>query len=354
MDAARTWPCPALRGAELGPRTTLKVGGRAAWLLEPGDPDVLREAWLAAREAGCDFRRYDTEEDLAADRGSSSGPGAPTLRVLGGGANLVVGDGDLDMVVLATSAMRRTFRPLDPGEALTEEEAVASSVGVHEPAAPSIAVDDPRLVCWAGASMPGLVRTATELGWTGLEGLIGVPGNLGGGLAMNAGGKWGELWDVVDLVRVLTPDGELVDVPRDQASPGYRDGGLDRIGAAVVVGAVLRLELSTKKEVEGRAREFLFEKRAAQPVTEASAGCVFQNPSEEWQGRRWSAGLLIDHLGLKGRRRGAAVVSELHGNYLLNEGGATAADVFALIDELRHEVADRTGIELAVEVKRWR
>ena len=339
MDSSATWPCPALPSASLAGRTTLKVGGAVEWLVEPGDPDALREVWLAALEAGY---RFD-----AAD------PNAGTLRVLGGGANLIVADGELPCLVIGTSAMRRTFRPLDPGEALTEEEAAASSVGIHEPAAPTIASDDPRLIVWAGASMPGLVRTCTELGWRGLEGLIGVPGNLGGGLAMNAGGKWGELWDVVDLVRVLTPDGELVDVEREEASPGYRDGGISRIGGAVVVGAVLRLELSTKAEVEARAREFLFEKRAVQPVTEASAGCIFKNPSATWQGETWSAGRLIDHLGLKGKRRGKAVVSEKHGNFLVNEGGAAATDVLALIEDLHREVADRTGIELEVEVKRW-
>jgi len=88
-------------------------------------------------------------------------------------------------------------------------------------------------------------------------------------------------------------------------------------------------------------------------VTEASAGCIFKNPATEWQGERWSAGRLIDHLGLKGRRRSAAVVSERHGNFIVNEGGAAASDVLALIDDLRREVAEATGIELEVEVKRW-
>lgn len=347
MSSQALWPCPALRSCSLAGRTTLKVGGTAEWLLEPGDPDVLREVWLAALEAG---HVWGGEPDPQTGR---LDPNAGSLRVLGGGANLIVPDGELAGVVIATSAMRRTFRPLEPGEALTEAEAAALSVGMHDMKAPMIAAEDPRLVVWAGTSMPGLVRTATELGWSGLEGLIGVPGSLGGGLAMNAGGKWGELWDVVDTVRVLAPDGELIDVPRKDATPAYRDGGVDRIGGALVVGAILRLELSKKKVVEARAREFLFEKRAVQPVTEASAGCIFKNPTEPFEGEVFSAGRLIDHLGLKGRRRGAAVVSEKHGNFIINEGGATATDVADLIDDLRREVADRTGILLKVEVKRW-
>lgn len=342
------WPCVARNHVELASRTTLKVGGVAETFLEPKTPEELAEAWSAAREAGF---------------------GLDEIRVLGGGANLVIRDGVLGGVTISTELLRRTFRPLatsdetpagaldtgdDPRAAASikrEAREVAGAAG--ELSAPAIDHDNPRLVVWAGASLPGLVRTASELGWSGLEGLIGVPGSLGGGIAMNAGGRWGELFDVVELIRVIGTDGRLVDVAREDCQPSYRNGGLARIDAAIVVGAVLKLELDSRKEVKARGQEYLLEKRRAQPVTESSAGCIFKNPTQLFEGERVGAGLLIDRLGLKERQRGAARVSPIHGNFIINEGGATATDVLGLIDELRREVADRSGIELEIEVKRW-
>lgn len=298
----------------------MRVGGRAEWLLEPKSPDELCRALVDAREQGLE------------------------ARILGGGANLIVQDGVLPGVVIATDCLDRVFRPQDLDEADPFEEATAAPR-----VAPAPRDVDPRLVAWCGASLPGLVRKATELGWAGLEGLVGVPGHLGGGVAMNAGGRWGDLWDVVETVRVLTPAGEVKDLARADCSPGYRDGGL---GEAVVVAAVLRLTPDHPMAVKERAREFLLEKNSVQPVTEASSGCIFKNPDPERSEGR-SAGKLIDDLGLKGLARGAASVSEKHGNFIVNRGGATASDVLGLIDEIRARVADATGIELGVEVRRW-
>ncbi|MCZ6596112.1 MAG: UDP-N-acetylmuramate dehydrogenase [Planctomycetota bacterium] len=277
----------------------MRVGGRAEWLLEPSTPEEFRQAWIAALERG--------------------GP----VRVLGGGANLLVHDGELPGVVITTERMTRTFRAEDTRE--------------------------PVLVAWAGASMPGLVRTARELGLTGLEGLVGVPGHLGGGIAMNAGGRWGELWDVVERVHLLVPDGELVERPRAECSPSYRNGGL---GDDVALGAVLRLEHGDREEIRERMRAYLAEKSAAQPVTERSSGCIFKNPDPELSDGR-SAGKLVEDCGGKGLTRGDAVVSPKHGNFIVNRGGATAADVLGLIDDLKRLVADRTGIVLDREVRVW-
>jgi UDP-N-acetylmuramate dehydrogenase len=272
------------------------------------------------------------------------------------GANLIIDDGTLPGVVISTQRVRRTFRPLEPGQTiqpdeLSEEEA-AKLLDIE---APAIAADDPRLIVWAGASLPGLVRAGNELGWSGLEGLIGVPGTLGGAIAMNAGGRWGDIWDVVDMVRVLRADGEFEDIARADGNPGYRNGGL---GDSIVVGAVLRLELDNKLQVAERSKQYLLEKRAVQPVTESSAGCVFKNPGGAKAGnpnsKKISAGQLIDELGLKSLKRGPAQVSELHGNFIVNRGGATGSDVFGLIDDLKRAVQDMRGIDLEVEVKRWR
>lgn len=321
MTCSTAWPCAALACADLSARTTMKVGGAAEWLLEPRSPDELRDAWLAARERSL------------------------PVRVLGGGANLLIGDGLVRGAVIATDRMARTFRPTgdDGGNPLDELSTADSRV------APTPRGDDARFVAWCGASMPGLVRAASALGWSGLEGLVGVPGHIGGGVAMNAGGRWGELWDVIELVRVLDADGELRDRPRADCEPRYRNANL---GGAIVTGVVLKLEPKDPATVQAETREHLFEKRAVQPVTESSCGCIFKNPDPERSEGR-SAGKLIDDCGLKGLTHGAAIVSPLHGNFIVNQGGARASDVLALIAELRARVADQTGVELELEVQRW-
>jgi UDP-N-acetylmuramate dehydrogenase len=319
MSSTLNWPAAALADEDLSARTTMHVGGRAQWLLEPANPDELQRAWVAARERGFD------------------------PRILGGGANLIVEDGLLPGVVIATDRLKRCFRPMQDASDFDSE---LPDVRV----APRERDVDPRLIVWCGTSMPALVRTATDLGWSGLECLAGVPGNLGGGVAMNAGGRWGEMWDVVDLVRVLDQDGAVHDLPHEQCTPRYRNGGL---GSALVVAAILRLRPATVAEVRERTREYLTEKRRNQPVTEWSAGCVFKNPDPA-KSNGCSAGKLIEEVGAKGLVRGDAIVSPLHGNFILNRGAATASDVLTLIEDVRDLVAQKTGIALETEVKIWR
>jgi UDP-N-acetylmuramate dehydrogenase len=318
MKTTLLWPCAALAGADLSARTTLRVGGLAEWLLEPADPEQFVDAWCAARERGFE------------------------PRVLGGGANLIVPDGLLPGVVITTERMTRLWRPGSdlPGEELASE---LPALHVRERG------DDPRLVAWAGAGMPGLVRVARDLGWRGLEGLAGVPGHVGGGVAMNAGGRWGELWDVLESVVVLTPAGTVEQRARAQCRPRYRDGNL---GGAIVLAAVFRLTPDDPAAVKERVQDYLRQKGAAQPISEHSCGCVFQNPDPERSSGR-TAGRLIEEAGAKGLRRGDAVVSEKHGNFIVNRGRARAGDILGLIEEVRARVAERFGIPLENEVKIW-
>jgi UDP-N-acetylmuramate dehydrogenase len=124
------------------------------------------------------------------------------------------------------------------------------------------------------------------------------------------------------------------------------------MGENIVVGAVLRFEHASRLEVRERVRTYLLEKRRVQPVTEWSAGCVFKNPDPELSGGR-SAGKLVDDCGGKSRQRGDAIVSPLHGNFIVNQGAATSADVLTLIEDLRDLVAQKTGLRLETEVKIW-
>jgi UDP-N-acetylmuramate dehydrogenase len=298
----------------------MKVGGAAEWLLEPTTPQELREAWLAARE-----------RELP-------------IRVLGGGANLLVAEGLLPGAVIATGRMARTFR--------VEEGELDPLAGPELPSArlaPPPRAQGGRLVAWCGAGLPGLVRAAAQLGWSGIEGLVGVPGNAGGGVAMNAGGRWGELWEVVESVLTLDPDGELRQRAREDCAPTYRDA---RLSGAIVAAVVLRLTPDDPARVAERTREHLLEKKASQPLTESSSGCIFKNPDPERSGGR-SAGRLIEECGLKGLAQGRASVSHKHANFIVNQGGARASEVFALIEEVRARVAEHSGILLELEVKRW-
>lgn len=299
----------------------MRVGGAAEWLLEPTTPDELRRALVAAREEGF------------------------TPRILGGGANLIVGDGLLSGVVITTDRIKRLFRPEPDGStSVRDAEEMAPRI------APAPREEGLRFVAWAGVSMPKLVNAAAELGWSGVEGLSGVPGNVGGGIAMNAGGRWGEMWGVVERVLVVDERGEFQELERSACNPRYRNGGL---GEKIVVSALLEFELDDPKTVKDRGRDFLLEKNRVQPVTAWSAGCVFKNPDKLLSGGR-SAGKLIEECGLRGRVVGDAIVSPLHGNFIVNRGHATARDVFELIRIVRAEVADHTGIALELEVKTWR
>jgi UDP-N-acetylenolpyruvoylglucosamine reductase len=321
MISSKSWPCAALARAELAARTTMHVGGAAEWLLEPTTPEELRRAIVAAREEGCE------------------------PRILGGGANLIVADGVLPGVVITTERMQRLFRP-EPDEVRT----VLDDSGPLSARARPLARDEGlRFVAWSGVTLPKLVSSTAKLGWKGLEGLIGVPGNTGGGIAMNAGGRWGEMWDVVERVLVVDERGELRELAREDCAPAYRNG---RLGRSIVASAVLRFELDVPADVAARGREYLKAKNEVQPVTEWSAGCVFQNPDRELSGGR-SAGMLVEQCGGKGRTRGDAIVSPLHGNFVVNRGHATASDVLGLIEEVHDLVAQKTGIDLVREVKVW-
>jgi len=301
----------------------MHVGGAAEWLLEPATPEELRGAIAAAREAGF------------------------VPRILGGGANLIVADGLLPGVVITTDRMKRVFRPA---------EGRGASENLREEVLPTHHIAPPEreqgleLVAWSGVTLLALLRSTQKLGWSGLEGLAGVPGQVGGGIAMNAGGRYGEMWDVVERLLVVDEHGQQVELPRAECNPSYRNANL---GGYVVASALLKFTLSTVAAVGEACREYLSQKNKVQPVTEWSAGCVWKNPDKEKSAGR-SAGQLVEHCGAKGRVRGDAIVSEKHANFVVNRGKATASDVLGLIEDVEELVAQKSGIQLEREVKVWR
>jgi UDP-N-acetylmuramate dehydrogenase len=271
--------------------TTLKIGGPADAFAEP-----TRAAELASLARWC------------------AAAGVP-ITVVGGGSNLIVRDGGIRGVVLATRRLR--------GLALAAPSTIHVEAGVSTGKVLSLALHH-------------------ELG--GIEFLGGVPGSIGGGLIMNAGTYLGEFKDVttrVDTVRLT--DGELI--RRDRAACGFRYRGSDLPASEVVVAAELVLRPRPRAEIQAEVAVLRKRRAEREPKKVASNGSTFKNPPGDFAGR------LIEVAGCKGWREGDAVCSPVHANWLVNTGRATAAELTRLIERVRAEVVRVHGVQLDLEVK---
>jgi UDP-N-acetylmuramate dehydrogenase len=200
-----------------------------------------------------------------------------------------------------------------------------------------------RVVAECGASLPHLSRRASQRGLAGLEFAAGIPGSVGGAVVMNAGAHGCSMADVVTEVRALTPEGERRWRGEDLAFR-YRESRFQR-EPGVVVEAELTLRPADPRETLARLEAWLETRAESQPLGPPSSGCVFRNPPGDYAGR------LIDAAGAKGLRVGEAVVSDRHANYILNLGGARAADVLALMELVRERVRKAFGVDLEAEIK---
>ncbi len=279
------------RSLLLSPLTTLRVGGPAD-VCSPRTTDELRLVleWCAET--------------------------ATPWRALGRGSNLLVSDDGVPGVVIHT----RSMNSLRFGE-------------------------DGEVVAGAGLRTSVLLGRTRECGLGGLECLVGYPATAGGVARMNAGGKWGSACDVIEKVRVVGAGGLVRELSAEQCRFGYRTSALRD---CVVAEVVFRLPKVDPVDYRRRIEEIHREKAATQPLDAFSAGCVFKNPS-----KTVSAGRLVDECGLKGLRVGAAEVSRVHGNFIVNTGGATALDVHELIDRVRDAVERRAAVRLELEVEVW-
>lgn len=202
-----------------------------------------------------------------------------------------------------------------------------------------------RVRAGAGTPTSTLLAQTRGAGLGGLECLVGYPASVGGAARMNAGGKWGETGARIEQVVVVDDAGEIRTLTGEDCAFGYRTSSLGRF---LVVEVGFRLPDVDPKAYRARIEEIHREKAATQPLSESSAGCVFKNPAPGV-----SAGKLVDACGLKGVSIGGATISELHGNFIVNSGGATARDVLRLIDFVRTEVAAMSGYDLHLEVEVW-
>lgn len=276
----------------LAPYTWLRVGGPAQFFVEPRSVEELAAVVRACRE-----------QDLK-------------VRVLGDGSNLLVRDEGASGVVIRL-----------PRELFS-----------------AVSVDGTTVRAQAGALLSHVVSQAVRAGLAGMEVLTGIPGTVGGALHGNAGGKGGDIGQFVREASVLTETGETLTRRGDELAFAYRQSSLDDL---VILEAAFELTTDDSDEIARRMRKIWITKKANQPLSHQSAGCIFKNP------RGQSAGQLIDRAGLKGTRIGGAEVSDRHANFVVTHQGAKAEDVARLIDLARSRVLERFGVELELEVQIW-
>lgn len=201
------------------------------------------------------------------------------------------------------------------------------------------------LRCGAGVTLARVVNWAVENGWSGLEALAGIPGTLGGAVAMNAGANGGQIADTFVRARVFCANKQnFDDILKDGMAFGYRCSRIQD-GGALVCAVELRLRRAEGEDLRGRVREILARRSSAR-VRWPNCGSVFRNPPDGL-----SAGALLERAGMKGERRGGLMVSMEHANYFENRGGAVCADFLALVREARERVRVACGVELELEAK---
>jgi UDP-N-acetylmuramate dehydrogenase len=276
-------------GVALARHTTYRVGGPAKYFVVPATAGDVREVFASGEE----------------------------VFVLGAGSNVLVADAGFDGVVV------RICKTM-------------AHLSAH----------DGEVVVGAGRLLPSLVTSCVEMGLSGMEWAIGVPGTVGGALCTNAGAFGSAIWDCVENVEVVAADGFRRRVESAEVEYGYRFARLPFDKPFAVTEVALRLAGSEKERVHALAEEYKARRAASQPLGVASAGSVFKNPVEGP-----SAGELIDKAGLKGLTRGGAAVSAKHANFIVNEGGATAADIYGLMCEIQEKVEAQFGVTLDLEVQ---
>lgn len=206
--------------------------------------------------------------------------------------------------------------------------------------------DETHIQVMAGVTMSRAAVFAANLGLAGMEFAHGIPGTVGGGVYMNAGAYGGEISDICESVQVMDYSGEVKTLSRDQMDFSYRHSCLEGQNA-VVVSAVFGLIPGSSDEIRSKMKDFQQRRMASQPLDLPSAGSAFKRPSGGY------AAALIDQAGLKGYRIGGAAISEKHAGFAVNLGGATAADVKALLTQVSETVYNSTGILLEPEIRIW-
>lgn len=207
----------------------------------------------------------------------------------------------------------------------------------------AVGVDKDHIAAGAGVLLSKVAVVARDAGLSGLEFAAGIPGSMGGAIVMNAGAYGGEMKQVVQMVRVMNKEGEILTLDNDTMEFGYRTS-IIRDRPFIVLGVVLKLTPGNKEEISAKMEELMKQRKSKQPLEYPSAGSTFKRPEGYY------AGKLIMDAGLRGYRIGGAQVSEKHCGFVINAGGATAADIKEVIEEVQERVKDRFHVRLEPEV----
>lgn len=283
---------PLTAGEPMSRRTTFRIGGPAEFFAAPDTAEGLERLLAVCRREQIPYF------------------------ILGKGSNLLVGDKGIPGLTIAMESLSK------------------------------ITVEGEGITAQAGAALSAVCIAARQAGLTGLEFAYGIPGQIGGGVYMNAGAYGGELKDVLTAVTFLDEEGKQKTLPAEELEMGYRRSRFSG-RSCVILSAEFRLKAdeSGPQAVGERMEEILRRRKEKQPLEWPSAGSTFKRPEGAY------AAALIDQCGLKGLQIGGARVSEKHAGFVINAGGASCADVLALIGKVQTIVKEKTGFVLEPEVR---
>lgn len=282
------------RGVPLGQYTTFKIGGPATYFVAVKTKEEMAHALNEARKNSIDWY------------------------ILGGGSNLLVSDAGFDGLVIKSE-----LRDVD-----IDEEKVQIRVG-------------------SGVLMSGVISKALQAGLSGLEFAIGVPATVGGAVWANLGARGKEIKDILIETSVIDAEGNLQTLKNGECQYGYRDS-IFKHQRYIILDALFQMQKGDKEEMRKNIQQLSRLRNDSQDITAQCAGCIFRNPKDQTEE---SAGKLIDDLGLKGITIGGAQVSDIHANFIINTGDATAEDIIMLISLIKQKVRDSKGIQLMEEVE---
>ena len=272
--------------------TTFRVGGMADFFVTPKNANEVKDAIEICREEGMPYY------------------------IIGNGSNLLVSDKGYRGVII------QIYKEMN-----------------------EITVEDGKVKAQAGALLSGIAAKALAAELTGFEFASGIPGTIGGACVMNAGAYGGEMKDVLESVTVLTGEGEIIELGRNELELGYRTSVIAKKGY-IVLGAVLKLERGDGEKIKAYMDELKEKRVTKQPLEYPSAGSTFKRPEG------YFAGKLIEDAGLRGFQVGGAQVSEKHCGFVINRDHATAADIMELMRQVQMRVKENSGVDLEPEVKR--
>ncbi|NWF51463.1 MAG: UDP-N-acetylmuramate dehydrogenase [Nitrospirae bacterium] len=285
-------------GESMSNHTSLRIGGPADIFLIPEDISSLKKILNILKRNRIPFLP------------------------LGNGTNILVMDEGIEGAVISL----RSFRKM---EIINEDDKFVN------------------IYVESGFPLQKLVRFSKECGYSGIEGLVGIPGSIGGAVWGNAGAYGYEMKDIITLVTIMGSDGRIREVRSEDIEFGYRGSKISSFasGGEMVISVEIVLKKDKIENVSSKIEDFFKRKRESQPIFEPSAGCVFKNPPE------LSAGRLIDEAGCKGMRIGDVEVSKIHANFFVNKGKAKASEFIKLMENVKLRVIDTSGIELEPEIR---